>query len=95
MPGVLNGTVSNYLPTNSSRSDQSFSKSSTMSSTNGFNMQTWYVDEEYLNTMGMQLLKGRNFFKSGASDSNAIIINQTCAGVLGYADPVGKQIYTQ
>ncbi|HCL83079.1 MAG TPA: cell division protein FtsX [Chitinophagaceae bacterium] len=93
LPGVLNGTVSNYLPTNSSRSDQSFSKSSTMSSTNGFNMQTWYVDEEYLNTMGMQVLKGRDFFKSGVSDSNAIIINQTCAGILGYADPVGKQIY--
>lgn len=94
MPGVINSTISSFLPVNSSRSDQSFSTSSVMTSTNGFNMQTWYVDDDYLNTLGIKLLKGRNFFKSVASDSSSVIINQTCARNLGYADPVGKQIYS-
>jgi putative ABC transport system permease protein len=93
-PGVHSATVSNYLPVSSSRSDQSFSKSAVMTSTNGFNMQTWYIDEDYLNTMGMQVIKGRNFFKANVSDSNSIIINETCASMLGYPDPVGKQVYT-
>jgi putative ABC transport system permease protein len=93
MPGVTNSTISNFLPTGGSRADQSFSTNSVMTSTNGFNMQTWYVDDEYLKTLGMELVKGRNFFKSIASDSNAVIINQTCARSLGYADPIGKQIY--
>ncbi len=94
-PGVVNATVSYYLPvSNSSRSDQSFSKSSPMTSTNGFNMQTWYVDDQYLKTLGIQLVKGRDFFKDAVSDSNAVIINQTCAHSLGYDDPVGKKIYT-
>ena len=92
--GVQSATVSNFLPVNSSRADQSFSKSPVMTSTNGFNMQTWYVDEDYLNTLGMKLLKGRDFFKASVSDSNSVIINETCAAVLGYAEPVGKQIYT-
>jgi putative ABC transport system permease protein len=95
LPGVYNSTISNYLPAGgSSKTDQSFSKSSTMTSTNGFDMQTWYVDDEYVNTLGMQILKGRNFYKSSVSDSNAVIINEACARILGYADPVGKRIYS-
>ena len=94
MPGVINATTSYNLPVNSSRSDQTFSKTSTMTSTNGFDMQTWYVDENYLGTMGMELLSGRNFFKTGVSDSNSIIINETCAQVLGYKNPIGQKIFT-
>ena len=94
MPGVISATTSYYLPVNSSRTDQTFSKSSTMTSTNGFDMQTWFVDEYYLGTLGMELLKGRNFFKASTSDSNTVIINESCAAILGYADPVGKKIYT-
>jgi putative ABC transport system permease protein len=94
-PGVLDATVSYYLPvSNSSRSDQSFSKSSPMTSTNGFNMQTWYVDDQYLKTLGIHLSKGRNFFKDAVSDSNSVIINETCARNLGFGDPVGKKIFT-
>jgi putative ABC transport system permease protein len=92
-PGVINGTISNFLPTGGSRSDESFSTSSVMSATNGFDMQTWYVDEEYLSTLGMQLIIGRNFFNSVASDSNAVIINETCARSIGIKNPVGKQLF--
>jgi putative ABC transport system permease protein len=94
LPGVINSTVSYFLPVNSNRSDQTFSTSPVMTSTNGFNMQTWYVDDEYLKTLGIQLLKGRNFFKSTVSDSNSTIINETCARIIGYADPVGKQVFS-
>ncbi len=94
MPGVVNGTVSNFLPTGGSRTDESFSTSSIMNATNGFDMQTWYVDDQYLNTLGMQLMKGRNFFTSAVSDSNAVIINETCARSIGFADPIGRQLFT-
>lgn len=56
-------------------------------------MQTWVIDEDYLKTMGMELINGRNFSREFISDSNAMIINETTAGLLGYADPVGKKIY--
>jgi putative ABC transport system permease protein len=94
MPGVVSATVSNFLPVSSSRSDQTFSKSSTMSSTNGFDMQTFYIDDGYLKTLGIPLLAGRNFYNTYASDSTSVIINQTCARILGYADPVGKPVFT-
>lgn len=94
MPGVVSGTVSGFLPvTNSSRNDNTFSKEPLMNANNGFNMQNWTVDYDYLPTMGIELSKGRNFSKEFGSDSLSIIINEKTAQVLGFKDPVGKNIY--
>ena len=94
MPGVSSGTVSSFLPvTNSSRNDNSYSREAVMTPQNGFNMQSWTVDYEYIKTMGMQIIKGRNFSKDFGTDSSAVIINETTAKILDYDDPIGKQIY--
>ena len=93
-PGALNGSISNFLPVQSSRSDQSFSKSTPMTATNGFDIQTWYIDDQYLPTLDIKILKGRNFYKGAVSDSNSVIINETTARIIGFPDPIGKQIYT-
>jgi putative ABC transport system permease protein len=95
MHGVVSGTLSGYLPvSNSSRSDNTYSKDAVMDSRNGFDMQNWYIDYDYLKTMGMQLAKGRNFSREFGGDSSAIIINETTESILGYPDPIGKKIFT-
>ncbi len=93
--GVTSGTLSSYLPvSSSSRSDNSYSKDPTMDSKNGFDIQTWYIDYDYIKTMGMEVIKGRNFSKDFGSDSTGVIINETAAHFLGYPNPIGKKIYT-
>jgi putative ABC transport system permease protein len=57
-------------------------------------MQTWGVDYDYLKTMGMELVKGRNFSKEFGTDSSAVIINEATAKFLGYDDPIGKKIFS-
>jgi putative ABC transport system permease protein len=95
LPGVAGGTLSGYLPVSDSyRSDNSYSKDAVMTATNGFDMQRWYIDYDYLKTLGMEIIKGRNFSRDFPTDSNAVIINETTEKILGYADPVGKNIYT-
>ncbi|HQW83357.1 MAG TPA: ABC transporter permease [Ferruginibacter sp.] len=95
MQGVSSGTLSSYLPvTNSSRSDYSFSKEAVMDTKSGIDMQTWQIDYDYLKTMGMEIVKGRNFSKDYGSDSSAILITETTARMLGFDDPVGKTIYS-
>lgn len=95
MPGVASGTISAFLPvSNSSRNDNTYSKDAVMDTKNGLDMQTWTVDYDYIKTMGMKIIKGRNFSREFGSDSSAVIINETTAGFLGYPDPVGKKIYT-
>ena len=94
MQGVSSGTLSGYLPvTSSSRSDNTFSREAVMDSRNGLNMQSWIIDQDYVKTMGMQIVKGRDFSKDFLGDSLAMIINETTAGLLGYEDPVGKTVY--
>lgn len=92
--GVKSGTVSSFLPVGaSSRSDNTFSTEAVIDSRNGLNMQSWYVDHDYLKTMGIQLVAGRNFSKEYGTDSSAMVINETTARLLGYKDPIGKHIY--
>jgi putative ABC transport system permease protein len=95
LPGVVSGTLSGYLPvTNSYRSDNAYSKEAVLTAKNGFNMQNWRIDYDYIKTLGMQIIKGRNFSREFGGDSTSVIINETTVKILGYADPVGKKIYT-
>ncbi|MBS1947254.1 MAG: ABC transporter permease [Bacteroidetes bacterium] len=93
LPGVKSGTMSGYLPVTSSRSDNTYSKDAVMDPKNALSMQSWVVDYDYINTMDMQIVKGRNFSKNFGTDSTAVILNETAARVLGYEDPVGKKLY--
>ena len=92
--GINSATLSSFLPvSNSSRSDNTYSKEAVMDSKTGLNMQTWDVDEDYLKTMGMELVRGRNFSRELPTDSGTMMINETTAALLGYEDPIGKKLY--
>ena len=94
IPGVKMVTDGGFLPVdNSSRNDNTFSKEAVMDMKNGFNMQVWSIDENYIPVLGMELKQGRNFSREFQSDSMALLINETTAQMLGYADPIGKKIY--
>jgi putative ABC transport system permease protein len=56
--------------------------------------QQWRVDYDYINTLGMQLLEGRNFSEDNAADSTAIIINEEAVKQYGLMDPLGAHIVT-
>lgn len=59
----------------------------------GINLAKWYVDYDYIKTLGIDVLEGRDFSTERTTDAQeAIIINQKAANLLGYDDPVGKQI---
>lgn len=53
------------------------------------------VDYEYLETMGLEIIEGRDFDKSMGTDAReAVIINETAAYELGWIkDPIGKRIH--
>jgi putative ABC transport system permease protein len=94
MSGVVSGTISGFLPVdNSNRNDNSYFKDATMDARNGLDMQAWRIDYDYIRTMGMQIIKGRNFSRDFGGDSSAVIINETTEKLLGYDDPIGKKIY--
>ena len=94
LSGVKAGTLSAYLPVSkSARNVYNISKGPVEASSTSFNIETWAIDDGYVPTIGIKLLKGRNFSPNFKTDSFGVIINETAAGILGYADPVGKNIY--
>ena len=92
-PGVQSGTITSFLPTPSGRSDNVFSKNQVVDAKNGFSMQEWGVDYDYIKTMGMQLVAGRNFSRDFGTDSATVVINEATAKNLGYTNPVGEHLY--
>ena len=92
LPHIVSASVSGYLPVPSSRSEDIFFPEGEMDPEKSISMQNWMVDVEYINTMGMEMAKGRNFSKGLQTDSTAVIINEAAAGVMGLQDPVGKKL---
>ena len=94
LSGVRSATISSYLPvSNSSRSDNIFFADPTADVKNGLDMQDWAIDENYIPTMSMQVIQGRNFSKDFPSDSSAIILNEAAAKSLNRKDLLNTKIY--
>jgi putative ABC transport system permease protein len=91
--GVEEATVTGYLPLNFYRNNDSFFTSRSLELKDAISMQKWTIDEDYLETMGMQLLEGRNFSKAIAGDTAALILNESAAKFLGNTDILEKKLY--
>jgi putative ABC transport system permease protein len=50
------------------------------------------VDYDYINTMGLQIIRGRGFSREFATDRDAYMINETLQRNLNWDDPIGKTI---
>ena len=50
------------------------------------------VSHQYGKTIGWQFMGGRDFSKDFATDSSAIILNETAAKFMGLKDPVGETV---
>jgi putative ABC transport system permease protein len=95
LPDVDNVSFSNYLPVAGTNRDQNGTWLDGRSKIDkAVGAQHWTVDEDYLKTMGMKLVEGRDFIPRMASDSQAVIVNQSLAKQLGLKKPLGEKIMT-
>lgn len=91
-PEVKSVSVSSYLPTPSSSNTNVFLKGLVPTQDNQVLMTNWNVDYEYIETMGMEVISGRNFSRDFATDSMGIILNESAAKEFGFENPVGEII---
>jgi putative ABC transport system permease protein len=96
---IEKATISGYLPVaGSNRSDSPWLVEgrdlADMEST--VSIQNWRVDENYIPTLGMELVSGRNFSLDFPSDSSAVILNETAVKKFNFeGDPIGQKVYSQ
>ena len=89
-PSVKHASVTGFLPVFSNRNTSSFFKGKNPTQENAVLLSNWYVDFDYVNTMGMEVVEGRDFDGNLVTDSSAIIINEELARQLAYEDPIGQ-----
>ncbi|MGB7395671.1 MAG: FtsX-like permease family protein [Pricia sp.] len=80
---VKSATLSDFFPTPSTRNNTSFFREGMIDQDKAIQLQNWYVDTDYIPTLDMELVAGRNFDRKFATDSTAIIINEAMLPILG------------
>ena len=93
---IINGTISGFLPVSGfNRNDNShWPEGKQPTAENLVGIQNWDVDYDYVKTLGMKIVQGRDFSRDFTSDSSAIILNQAAVKAFGFSDPIGKRIAT-
>lgn len=87
---VLSVSTSGYVPAGDSYNNNFFvspgGESSEMIKTLRYD-----VDYDYISTLGMELVAGRNFSRTFGTDSSAVILNETAAKTFGWeSNAIGK-----
>ena len=89
-PGVLGAAASTTLP-GKLFGRSTYRDAQTVSATSR-TLHEMAADADFIPTLGMKLVEGRNFSSSIVSDSSAVILNQAAAALFGWINPVGKQL---
>ncbi len=85
-PNVLKGTISGFLPVESHRKMNGGFRDANKEDPNVGPVQWWTVDYDYFETLGIKLLKGRNFSKDHSTDTEALIITKAALEYAGWED---------
>lgn len=91
-PQVVSATISGYLPVPSNRDNTAVLPDGERSSKRATSMQNWVVDHDYIKTLGMRIVQGRDFSRDFSTDTEAAILNQAAAEHFGWDQPVGRKI---
>jgi putative ABC transport system permease protein len=57
-----------------------------------FQLISYMTDEDFAETMGLQLVQGRGFSRDRAADAGGVILNEAAVAAFGWEDPVGRLV---
>jgi putative ABC transport system permease protein len=93
IPGVMKASISGDLPTNSGFDNEGWFRDAGMDASKAVVLTNFFVDDDYIPTLGMEMKEGRNFSKDFPTDSLGVILNEAAVKVLGFKDPFKEMIY--
>ncbi|SMD38895.1 putative ABC transport system permease protein [Reichenbachiella faecimaris] len=91
---VENATVASFTPVGGNNNSDLFFKSPSGEADQSMVIDLAEVDHDFIETLGIEMAKGRFFSKEFLSDSNSVVINKAAVKMFGYENPIGDKIYT-
>jgi len=97
LAGVTDATVTNDVPTGGDQYRQpGWFRDASFDARKAIFMTTLRVDDHYVPTLGMQIVKGRNIdLAQFPTDSTAIVLNEAAVAMLGVKDPLNLLLYNR
>jgi putative ABC transport system permease protein len=93
LPEVQRVAISGYLPVEGTdRNGNAFFNEGKKEVDAPIGGQRWVVDHDYIKTMGLRIVQGRDFSIDIRSDSLALVINQAMVEALHLENPIGARI---
>ncbi|MFH2107359.1 MAG: ABC transporter permease [Chrysiogenia bacterium] len=92
IPQVISATLSSYLPVPSARARLPIARADNPNPEAAFPISFWIIDEDYIETLGMKIVAGRNFSPQLSSDSQAVLVNQAAMRYFGLKTALGETL---
>jgi putative ABC transport system permease protein len=91
--GVIAASVSSSIPTKGNFGDGYVAEETETDKayTKEIGLSSFMVDNDFIPTLKMSVLQGRNFSKE-FNDSSSVILNETAARMIGWKNPIGKYL---
>jgi putative ABC transport system permease protein len=93
LAGVKNASIADAIPTWNYGNSETIFKTQIPDQKSALSTQFWGVDNDYVKTLGIKIIAGRNFSNEMGTDSSGLIINEAAAKLLGYADALNQTVY--
>ncbi len=96
LPNVVSASYSGFIPVSGyNRTDNTYWPVGQEASDNNLvGIQMWRVDSDYVSTMGMKVIDGRDFNAEIASDSSGVILNERAFEMFGFKKGEDNAIQT-
>jgi len=91
MPGIINAAITTSIPSGGAFGDNYQPEDEGSKKSAELELNSFLVDEAFIPTLNIKVLKGRNFSKD-YNDSSSVILNEEAVRQIGWKDPVGKWI---
>ena len=94
LPDVLNVTQTTDLPTKGAFGDFYVPETDGKSdeSTPDISLYSYLVDDDFVETMRIKILQGRDFDEQYGTDNRSVILNEAAVRYIGWENPIGQYI---
>lgn len=92
--GVKAGTLASSFPMDQKMLEGAFTVHPGRDGGNLHESLNWFIDESYFTTLGIEIVKGRNFSQQSEGNFQSVLINESMEKLIGN-DAVGKTLYSE
>ena len=91
---IISGTIASFLPVGTTNNNNAWFAGKTTGTGNTYVFNNYGIDLDYMETLGMEIVAGRNFSAEFPADTTKVLINEAAVAQLGYEKPIGEYIST-